>query len=247
VIGTKQALAMNCRAAAGLQEVLKSNIGPKGTMKMLVSGAGLIKMTKDGAVLLGEMQIQHPTAAIIARTATAQDDITGDGTTSIVLFVGELLRQSERYLEGTHPRVIVDGFELAREESLKFLETFKSELKTEDINRELLLDVARTSLSTKVPPALAEHLTPIVVDAVRAITITGKPIDLHMVEIMHMRHKSAFDTQFVNGLVLDHGTRHPDMAKRSENAYILTLNVSLEYEKSTVSSSFMYKNAEERA
>jgi hypothetical protein len=50
--------------------------GPRGTLKMLVGGAGQIKITKDGNVLLHEMQIQHPTASLIARTATAQDDIT---------------------------------------------------------------------------------------------------------------------------------------------------------------------------
>lgn len=124
----------------------------------LVGGAGQIKVTKDGKVLLDEMvtiqiispfsyfpipiqtnfafishvpmshlstpsfvlflvfvflllfqQIQHPTAAVIARTATAQEDMTGDGTTSNVLFTGELLSQAERYLtEGLHPRVLVE-------------------------------------------------------------------------------------------------------------------------------------------
>ena len=59
-------------AANGLQNVLKTNLGPRGTLKMLVGGAGQIKLTKDGNVLLHEMQIQHPTAALIARTATAQ-------------------------------------------------------------------------------------------------------------------------------------------------------------------------------
>lgn len=43
---------------------------------MLVDGAGAVKLTKDGNVLLHEMQIQHPTAIMIARTATAQDDVT---------------------------------------------------------------------------------------------------------------------------------------------------------------------------
>ena len=51
------------------QDVLKTNLGPKGTMKMLVGGAGDIKITKDGNVLLHEMQIQHPTASLIARYA----------------------------------------------------------------------------------------------------------------------------------------------------------------------------------
>jgi T-complex protein 1 subunit zeta len=86
----------------------------------LVSGAGDIKMTKDGKVLLSEMSFQNPTAAMIARSATAQDDITGDGTTSNVLFIAELLKQAYRYIsEGLHPRLICEGFELARVEALK--------------------------------------------------------------------------------------------------------------------------------
>lgn len=58
---------------------------------------------------------------MIARAAGAQDEITGDGTTSVCLYVGELLKQAERYIsEGLHPRVVTDGFELARTETLKF-------------------------------------------------------------------------------------------------------------------------------
>lgn len=44
--------------ATGLANVVKSNLGPRGTLKMLVDGAGQLKMTKDGKVLLSEMQIQ---------------------------------------------------------------------------------------------------------------------------------------------------------------------------------------------
>lgn len=66
------------------------------------------------------MQITNPTAVMIGRAATAQDDICGDGTTSVVLLVGELLKQAERYIaEGLHPRVITDGFEIAKVEALK--------------------------------------------------------------------------------------------------------------------------------
>lgn len=63
-----------------------------------MSGAGDIKITKDGNVLLQEMQIQHPTASLIARASTAQDDSTGDGTTSTVLLIGELLKQADIYI-----------------------------------------------------------------------------------------------------------------------------------------------------
>lgn len=63
---------------------------------------------------------------------------------------------------------------------------------------------------------------------------------------MHMQHKMASETRLIKGLVLDHGGRHPEMPKSLENCYILTCNVSLEYEKTEVNSSFMYSNPEQR-
>lgn len=217
---------------------------------MLVSGAGEIKITKDGNVLLHEMQIQHPTASLIARTATAQDDVTGDGTTSSVLIIAELLKQADVYIgEGLHPRIIVEGFDLAKSKALELLEKVKVPVTGASgakPDRDLLIQVARSSLQTKVTPELAEHLTSVVVDAVLAIHDEGKPIDLFMIEIMEMMHKTELETKLVRGLVLDHGSRHPDMPKYAKDAYILTANVSLEYEKTEVNSGFFYKSAEER-
>ena len=239
-----EALSVNIAAGTGLQDVLSSNLGPTGTLKMLVDGAGGIKLTKDGSVLLKEMQIQNPTAVMIARAATAQDDICGDGTTSVVLLVGELLKQAARYIgEGLHPRVITDGYELAKAETLRFLDTFKID---REIDRETLLSVARTSLSTKINPLLAEQLTPAIVDAVLAISAPPAKPDLHMIEIMTMQHRTAADTQLIRGLALDHGARHPDMPKDVRDAFILTLNVSLEYEKSEINSGFYYNSAAQR-
>lgn len=239
-----QALAVNISAARGIQDVMKTNLGPKGTMKMLVSGAGDIKITKDGNVLLHEMQIHHPTALLIAKASTAQDDTTGDGTTSTVIVIGELLKQADRYIsEGLHPRVLTEGFELARVKALDVLQSLKIPIEPK---KENLMDVAKTSLRTKVHPAVADKLTEICVDAVLAIQQKGQDIDLHMVEIMEMQHRTAIDTTLVRGIVTDHGARHPDMPKRVKNAYILTCNVSLEYEKSEVNSGFFYKTAEER-
>lgn len=120
------------------------------------------------------------------------------------------------------------------------METFKI---AQNLDRATLIAVAHTSLATKVHSRLAKQLAADVVDAVLSIRppappagSTGEaairePIDLHMIEIMKMQHRTDSDTQLVRGLVLDHGARHPDMPKRVENAFILTLNVSLEYEK----------------
>ncbi|XP_023048620.1 T-complex protein 1 subunit zeta-2 isoform X2 [Piliocolobus tephrosceles] len=196
VARAQAALSVNICAARGLQDVLRTNLGPKGTMKMLVSGAGDIKLTKDGNVLLQEMQIQHPTASLIAKVATAQDDVTGDGTTSNVLIIGELLKQADLYIsEGLHPRIIAEGFEAAKIKALEVLEEVKV---TMEMKRKILLDVARTSLQTKVHAELADVLTEAVVDSVLAVRRPGYPIDLFMVEIMEMKHKLGTDTKEVN-------------------------------------------------
>lgn len=239
-----QALAINISAAKGIQDVMKTNLGPKGTMKMLVSGAGDIKITKDGNVLLHEMQIQHPTASLIARASTAMDDITGDGTTSTVLLIGEMLKQADLYIaEGLHPRILTEGFDKAKVKALEILDQIKVPISG---TREELINVTRTSLHTKLHPAVADVLTEVCVDAILTILTPGQEIDLHMVELMEMRHKTAVETKLIKGIVMDHGGRHPDMPKRVENAYILTCNVSMEYEKSEVNSGFFYKTSEER-
>lgn len=198
--------------------------------------------------------------------------LQGDGTTSTVLFIGELMKMASRYVaevcvrllcnpQGVHPRLLTDGFEIAKNETLKFLDDFAvgvfipSDLQEseEDIenDRELLYNVARTSLRTKLPEdvsfyytthtQLADHLTSMVTDAVLTVKRPGKPLDILMIEQMEMITKDAMDSKLVRGLVvmsgvsneqvMDHGTRHPDMPKSLKNCYILILNVSLEYEK----------------
>lgn len=148
-------------------------------------------------------------------------------------------------LQGVHPSVIADGFDIAKDIALQVLEEIK--IPYTSLNRETLLNVAQTALRTKVYQNIADKLTDICVDAVLAIQVDDKPIDLYMAEIVEMQHRSEEDTCLIRGLVLDHGARHPDMKKIVRNAFILTCNCSLEYEKTTVTSGFFYKSAEERS
>ena len=88
-------------------------------MQIQVSSLSTLDELYD-VLLKTELTQQNPTAAMVARTAVAQDEQTGDGTTSVVLLVGELLKQADRYIqEGVHPRVIGEGFDMAKKEALK--------------------------------------------------------------------------------------------------------------------------------
>ena len=240
-----QALTMNLGASHGLADILKTNLGPAGTLKMLVGGAGDIQLTKDGNVLLKNLTIIHPTALLIARAAVAQDDNTGDGTTSTVVLIDSILKNCERRLaEGVHPRVLTNGLEEARDESLRFLDSFKT--KIDQNNRNILLEVAKTSIGTKLPKELVDQLAEIVTDAVLTIKPEKGPADLLMVEQLSMLTKLANDSQLVKGLVLDHGLRHPLMKRNLHNCYILALNVSLEFENTEVNTQLNAHSADER-
>merc|ERR1719240_1139149 len=182
---------------------------------------------------------------MIARIATAQDDITGDGTTSAVLIVGELMKQAERPLSDVvHPRLLTEGIELAKTRVLEFIDNSRIEMDTSQ--RNLLLQIAQASLRTKMHTELADLFTEIVVDAVLCIQQPGEKLDLHMIEVMHMLHKAGTDSRLVKGLVMDHGGRHPGMPKSLRKCHILTMNYDLEYQKSEVNSGFMYNSAEQR-
>lgn len=61
-------------------------------------------------------------------------------------------------IQGVHPRLIADGFELAKDEALKVLD----EMKIKGTSREVLIQVARTSLRTKLDQALADHITEVI-------------------------------------------------------------------------------------
>ena len=175
------------------------------------------------------------------------DNSSLDGTTSSVLFTGELLKQAERYTsEGLHPRLITEGYEIAKDMALEFLEAFKVPQPNIYNDRETLLSVVKTALRTKLALELADKMAGNVCESIMSICEEGVPIDLHMVEIMHMQHQMGSDSRFVNGLVLDHGGRHPDMPRYLENVHILTCNVSFEYENTEITSGFFFSSAEER-
>lgn len=51
----------------------------------------------------------------------------------MVVFIGELMKQAERYInEGLHPRIIVEGYDLAKRATLEFLEGFKQTIDPQD-------------------------------------------------------------------------------------------------------------------
>jgi chaperonin GroEL (HSP60 family) len=101
-------------------------------------------------------------------------------------------------------------------------------------DKEELVKVAMNALSSKVVAEAREYLARIVVEACsKAVEVRdGKYyLDLDWIKIEKKRGKSLYETQLVDGIVLDKEVVHPGMPKRVENAKIAVLDCPLEIEK----------------
>ena len=116
----KGAQSKNIQAAEIIANILKSSLGPRGMDKMLVDGLGDVTITNDGAAMLKEMDIEHPAAKMMVEIAKAQDNEVGDGTTSVVVIAGTLLKKAQELIDkDVHPTIIIQGYKQAADKALE--------------------------------------------------------------------------------------------------------------------------------
>ena len=88
---------VNIFAAKEIANYVRSTLGPMGMDKMLVDQDGSSMVTNDGATILRQMNITHPTANMIIEVARTQEETCYDGTTSSIIITGELMKQADAF------------------------------------------------------------------------------------------------------------------------------------------------------
>ncbi|MEM3693143.1 MAG: thermosome subunit beta [Candidatus Bathyarchaeia archaeon] len=232
-----EAQMQNIAAAKIIAEVVRSTLGPRGMDKMLVDTIGDITITNDGATILDEIEVQHPAAKLLVNTAKTQDKEVGDGTTSVVILTGELLKKAEAMLnKDIHPTIITSGYRKALEKVLEALEKIAVPVDVED--EKTLMDIAMTAMRSKGVEYYREYLAKLAVEAIKRVTEIrdGKRVaDVDDVQIMKKPGKSVGETELIKGLIIDKEVVHPGMPKRVENAKIALLDAAMEVEKTEFS------------
>jgi thermosome len=240
----KEAQRNNIMAARVIGEVLKTTLGPKGMDKMLIDSLGDITITNDGAAILKEIDVEHPSAKMMVEIAKTQDDMVGDGTTTAVVLASELLRKAEELLDqNIHPIILVSGYRKASQKAIEVINKVAVPLDVND--RKTLLKVALTSMSSKAVGAAREHLAEISIDAVKQIAEprADKTIaDIDNIQLIKKTGKSLLETQLIRGIIIDKEVVNPGMPKTKENAKIALLDSALEIEKTEISAEIRIKD-----
>ena len=228
----------NIQAAKLVADLVRSSLGPRGLDKMLVDSLGDVTITNDGATILKEIDVQHPAAKMMVEVSKTLDNEVGDGTSSAVIFCGELLSKAEELLKkDVHSSVIVEGYQEASEKTLEILSKIAMKIKPDD--RDSLLKIAKTSMESKLISDDSDYLSKIVVDTILKITI--KKVDKYTVDLDNIKVEkkagaSIGATELIKGIVLDKEIVQSGMPTKIEKAKIALVNTALEVEKTEMSS-----------
>eukprot|EP00884_Botryococcus_braunii_P008289 jgi/Botrbrau1/17461/Bobra.0054s0049.2 len=142
---------------------------------------------------------------MLVELSKSQDAAAGDGTTSVVVICGALLKKALELLEmGIHPTLLSDGFAKAVEKAVEVLEKISVPVQLED--RNALIKAANTSLSSKVVSQYSSLLSPMAVDAVLKVLDPARPdfLDLGDIRVVCKLGGTIDDSRMVDGLVFDH-------------------------------------------
>uniref|UniRef100_A0A383VCQ3 T-complex protein 1 subunit gamma n=1 Tax=Tetradesmus obliquus TaxID=3088 RepID=A0A383VCQ3_TETOB len=164
----RKAQVGNIAAAKAVSDIIRTTLGPRSMLKMLLDPNGGIVLTNDGHAILREIDVSHPAAKSMIQLSRTQDEEVGDGTTSVIILAGELLQSAEPLLERhMHPTVLVRGYTRALEDAIKVAESMSFSIDTND--RSAMLQVVQSCIGTKYTSRFGSLMAELALDAVQTV------------------------------------------------------------------------------
>jgi len=225
----------NIGAGKAIGDVVRTCLGPRAMLKMLMDPMGGIVMTNDGNAILREITVQHPAAKTMIEIARTQDEEVGDGTTSVIVLAAEVLGVSNQFLEEKmHPTVVIQAYRQALEDAAVLLrDSVSTKIDLEDATA--VRKVIQSCVGTKFIAKWSDLACDIAMDAVKTVTMTQgdkKEIDIkRYAKVEKIPGGTIEDSAVLKGVMFNKDVTHPKMKRRIENPRILLLDCNLEYKK----------------
>jgi len=196
---------------------------------LLVDENGRQTITNDGATVMKLLDIVHPAARILVDIARSQDAEVGDGTTSVVVLAGEVLKEVKEFVEaGVSSQTIIKGLRRAGTMAVNKVKEIAVST-TENNLRDTLRKLAGTAMSSKLIHRNADFFTKMVVDAV--LTLDQDDLNNKLIGMKKVTGGALQDSLFVNGVAFKKTFSYAgfeQQPKSFKNPKIVCLNVELE-------------------
>ncbi|CAB4399653.1 chaperonin-containing T-complex gamma subunit Cct3 [Rhizophagus irregularis] len=230
----RKAQISNITAAKTVADVIRTCLGPRSMLKMLLDPMGGVVLTNDGNAILREVEVAHPAAKSMIELSRTQDEEVGDGTTSVIILAGEVLAQALPYLEqNIHPIVIISAFKRALEDAIKIIDEISKPLDVE--NQDEMFNLVKGSIGTKFASRWSDLMCKLSLDAVRIVSKDDdgkREIDIkRYAKVEKVPGGEIEDSKVLDGIMVNKDVTHSNMRRRIENPRIVLLDCPLEYKK----------------
>lgn len=230
----RRAQITNIAAARAVSDIIRTTLGPRAMLKMILDAMGNIVLTNDGNAILREIDVAHPAAKSMIELSRTQDEEVGDGTTSVTVLAGEILSLCEQFLErNIHPTVIVSALFSALDDAVGFAEELALGVDLE--KEEQILQLIRSCIGTKF---VTRHDDLIVNIAYQAVKIVRSNVDGKIVmdiknfaKVEKIPGGELADSRVLDGVMFNKDVTSAHMRRRIENPRIIMLDCPLEYRK----------------
>jgi len=226
----------NITAAASVADIIRTTLGPRAMLKMVLDPMSGIVLTNDGNCILREIDCHHPAAKTIIAISRTQDEEVGDGTTSVIILGGEMMRVATPFLErNMHPTIITTAYMLAMTEALEYMKHFlATEIDLNDSAR--ILEIVKSSIATKYTSSWGDLICELAIKGVRTVRTelddgTFEIDTKRYVRVERIPGGHEKDCRVLNGIVFWKDVVHPKMRRKIENPRIMLLDCALEYKK----------------
>ncbi|KAL9107143.1 MAG: hypothetical protein Q9227_007923 [Pyrenula ochraceoflavens] len=225
----KGQIISNINACLAVQSTIRPTLGPYGGDLLLVDSSGKQTITNDGATVMKLLDIVHPAARVLTDIARSQDAEVGDGTTSVVVLAGEILKEVRDLVEqGISSQTIIKG--LRRSCAIAVNKIMEISVNTTEGNKaETLRKLAATAMSSKLIHRNADFFTKMVVDAV--LSLDQEDLNEKLIGIKKITGGALQDSLFINGVAFKKTFSYAgfeQQPKTFKNPKIVCLNVELE-------------------
>ncbi|KAH3662510.1 hypothetical protein OGAPHI_005762 [Ogataea philodendri] len=230
----REAQIQNITAAKAVADIIRTCLGPKAMLKMLLDPMGGIVLTNDGHAILREIDVAHPAAKSMIELSRTQDEEVGDGTTSVIILAGEVLAQTFPYIDkNIHPVVIIQALKQALKDALEIIHEVSIPVDLE--NEEAMVKLISAAIGTKYVAKWSQLMCQLALTAVKTVVVQDgehKEIDIkRYVRVEKIPGGEIEDSEVLDGVLLNKDVVHPKMKRLIENPRVVLLDCPLEYKK----------------
>ncbi|KAG0591232.1 hypothetical protein KC19_1G160300 [Ceratodon purpureus] len=226
----------NIQAGKAVADVIRTTLGPRSMLKMLLDAGGGIVLTNDGNAILRELDVSHPAAKSMIELSRTQDEEVGDGTTSVIILAGEMLYVAEQFLDRQfHPTVICRAYAKALEDAVAALKEISFDVDITD--RTLMLNIVRSCIGTKFTSRFGTLIADLAIDSVATISVdlgNGiREVDIKKyIKTEKIPGGALEDSKVLKGVMFSKDVVSPGkMRRKIVNPRIILLDCPLEYKK----------------